>query len=82
MSTVRNFNIRNELGEIESLAEKVSKFCREHLIPDDIFYDVRLALEEAVSNTIKYGYGDGLAHSIEVTIQIDQQQLIIEIDFV
>lgn len=76
MGAVRKeFSIRNEWNNLELLAEWILDFCRENVIGDDVSHDVRLALEEAVSNTIKYGYDDDRVHSIEVRASLENQRL-------
>jgi serine phosphatase RsbU (regulator of sigma subunit)/ABC-type amino acid transport substrate-binding protein/anti-sigma regulatory factor (Ser/Thr protein kinase) len=45
------------LADIDQLAAEVTRLGREHALADDVVFDLRLALEEAVSNTIRHGYG-------------------------
>ncbi|MGH7305108.1 MAG: SpoIIE family protein phosphatase [Candidatus Rokuibacteriota bacterium] len=50
-------HLRSRLSEIDRLAAEVERLGREHALPSEVVYDLRLALEEAVSNTIRHGYG-------------------------
>src|SRR5262245_19459303 len=72
--------IKNDTAEIDPLAEQVLAFCRQRNVGDDFFYDVRLALEEAVSNTIKFGYDDHGVHTIRVKASLNDQELHLEIE--
>jgi serine phosphatase RsbU (regulator of sigma subunit)/ABC-type amino acid transport substrate-binding protein len=50
-------HLRSALTEIDRLAEEVARVGREHALPEELVSDLRLALEEAVSNVIRHGYG-------------------------
>jgi serine/threonine-protein kinase RsbW len=76
---MKEFEIKNDLAEIESLALAVVSFCRENGIDETVCFDVQLALEEAVSNIIKYGYNDHKVHIIHVRIGLEQKELFLEI---
>ena len=77
---MKDFEIKNDLSEIETLAEAITNYCKENGVAEPISYDIRLALEEAISNTIKYGYDDHDLHNIYVRIGISKQELLIEIE--
>lgn len=72
--------IRNDLAEIEPLSARIGEFCREQGAGDDAIFDIQLAIDEAVSNTIKYGYSDGAAHQIHIRIGVHERKLILEIE--
>lgn len=77
---MRDFEIKNDLAEIEALTQAVASYCREKGIDEAICYDVRLALEEVVSNTIKYGYEDQQAHTIHVRAGLERKELFLEVE--
>jgi anti-sigma regulatory factor (Ser/Thr protein kinase) len=77
---MKDFAIKNDLSEIETLSEAITKYCKDNGVTEDVCYDIRLALEEAISNTIKYGYDDQDSHNIYVRIGIANQELLIEIE--
>ena len=79
MSTAE-FSIHNDLEELDTLAEKVLEFCEQNHLSDEFSYDIRLALEEAISNTIKYGYRDQEVHVISVKTALQNNRLLIEIE--
>ena len=77
---MRDFEIKNDLAEIEALTQAVVSYFRDNGIDDAICYDVWLALEEAVSNTIKYGYEDQQGHTIHVRAGLEGKDLFLEIE--
>jgi anti-sigma regulatory factor (Ser/Thr protein kinase) len=76
----KNFEIRNDLAEIDVLATQLLELCRNNGINEDVCFEVRLALEEAVSNTIKYGYEDDQVHMIHVRAGMEDQRFLLEIE--
>ena len=74
------FAIKNDLAEIDILGGELLEFCRDNGVADDVYYDIRLALEEAISNTIKYGYEDQHVHEIRVRAGLENQALFVEIE--
>ena len=79
-STLKDFVINNDLAEIDILMEGILQLCRDNGIDEVVYYDIRLALEEAISNTIKYGYEDQLPHRIYVRAEMENQKLFLEIE--
>jgi anti-sigma regulatory factor (Ser/Thr protein kinase) len=76
----KDFEIKNDLTEIDILTAGILVLCRNNGIGEDFYYDIRLALEEAVSNTIKYGYEDEQVHMIRVRAGMENQEFFIEIE--
>lgn len=76
----KNFEIRNDLAEIDVLATQLLELCCNNSIDEDVCFEVRLALEEAVSNTIKYGYEDDQVHMIQVRAGMEDQRFLLEIE--
>ena len=70
------YRIKNNLAEIPLLAEAVEAFGEElGLLPKTIF-QVNLALEELLTNTINYGYSQGSEHELTVTLEINQTDVL------
>ncbi len=63
-----DLKLKNDLVEIERLAGCVLAFGRENKLADDTIWEIRLVLEEIVTNIISYGYADRADHAIEVSI--------------
>jgi anti-sigma regulatory factor (Ser/Thr protein kinase) len=79
-SLAREFRILNRLPDLDALAEGLRDFCRSGGASDEEFGDVRLAVEEVVSNTIRYGYVDAEAHPIVVRATLEGGAISIEIE--
>ena len=77
---MKDFSLKNNLAEIESLTESIVSYCQQNGIDEAACYEVRLALEEAISNTIKYGYDDQQAHTIYVRAGFENRELLLEIE--
>jgi len=60
--------LKNDIAQIEQLAEQVLAFGRENDLPDELAWELRLVLEEVVTNIISYGYDDQADHVIKVSI--------------
>lgn len=76
----RDFVLRNELPELDRLAEGLRDFCLLHGMGEEAPADVRLAVEEAVSNTIRHGYLDREPHEIRLRASMQGDALVLEIE--
>lgn len=72
--------LSNHLSELERLAEAVSAWCRENAIPTAAEFHVNLALDEIVSNIIRYGWRDGGEHQLLVRISRLKDELRVEVE--
>lgn len=70
MSTRLTRKITNELHSLESLMNATTNFLEDHGVDGQTVYRVNLALEEMVTNIIKYGYDDYESHDIDVCLEI------------
>jgi serine/threonine-protein kinase RsbW len=80
MSTVCRFELENRLSEIDVLATRILQFCCENEVAENIQFDIRLVVEEAVTNIIKYGYSDQQVHRIEVKVELSSEKFCVEIE--
>lgn len=76
----REFLIRNRLTELEGLADGLRDFCLAGGLTDEALADVRLVVEEVVSNTIRHGYDDDRTHEIRVRAILDGGQWTLEFE--
>lgn len=74
------FSIKNELAELPTLLEEIHSFCVKNGASESSCFDVRLGAEEAITNTIKYGYDDSGIHIIRVSVEARDHRLILEIE--
>ena len=75
----KNILINNNLSEIERLNKAVAEFGKKHNFSIEVIYDVRLALEEVVSNIINYGFEDSFEHQISIEMNLQEETLTIKI---
>jgi serine/threonine-protein kinase RsbW len=66
----RLFTLRNELSELEQLAQEVEAFGTDEGLPAATVFALNLALEETVTNIISYGYDDQGPHLIAVALSV------------
>lgn len=74
-----DITLKNDLIEIERLADRVRDFGRENRLSEDLVWEIRLVLEEIVTNIISYGYEDRADHAIDVNIVNSEQDIIIRV---
>ena len=60
----------NDLGALAAARERVRDHLHENGVDDAAVYAVDLAIEELVSNTLRYGYERGVEGSIRVGLSI------------
>lgn len=64
--------LTNDISELPRLAQWIEEFCENHDLPPAVAFSFDLALEEAVTNVITYGYADQARHEIEVRMSVDE----------
>ncbi len=79
MERRETFIIANRLEEIPLLAEKIDAFAALHGIEPAKVFQVNLVVDELLTNVIAYGYPQNGEHRIEVTLELQQGQLIVTI---
>ena len=72
--------LANDLAEIARVAEAVEDFCAGHDAPVQAVFQINLAIDEVLTNTISYGYPDGGRH--EITVELARQGAEIVIDLI
>ncbi len=73
------FSLINDLGQIAGAAARIDAFCAEIGLAEEIVFDVNLAVDELVTNTISYGYDDDGEHRIELVLRLEDGALVIDI---
>ena len=71
--------LANDLGQIAGAAARIDAFCAQHGLAEEITFEVNLAVDELITNTISYGYDDDEEHRIEVLLRLAGGALLIEI---
>jgi anti-sigma regulatory factor (Ser/Thr protein kinase) len=60
------FELKNELTEIDRLNSRLEEMAAKGLLPEDKLFNINLALEELVTNIISYAYEDNSEHTIRL----------------
>ncbi|MBL8583642.1 MAG: ATP-binding protein [Rhizobiaceae bacterium] len=71
--------IAGRLSEIPRLADTVDTFCTHNRLEPSVAYAVNLALDELLTNTISYGYDNASEHEIEVTMSVEDGNLVVSV---
>jgi serine/threonine-protein kinase RsbW len=71
--------VHNNLAELAPLAECVELFGEQNGLAPATLFAANLAIEEMVSNVMKYGYDDHDPHEIELSLSVDDSRLLIVI---
>ena len=72
-------HVRNAMDAIRPAIEQAEAWLAEHRVSFDAFYLASLAIEELVTNCIKYAYDDPRDHTIEITLTVDAGALRVEV---
>ncbi len=80
LSDDRTLLIKNKIDELSKVPSFLEELIREWGLTDAILFNLNLAIEEALSNTILYGYNDSNDHFIELSIKIENRQITVIIE--
>ena len=75
MADELTLQIQASLSAVSSANETASRWLADRNAPPEVQYLANLAVEELVTNCIKYGYEDAAEHMIEVRLQISGNEL-------
>ena len=75
--TIRIANAPDELVRVSALADRFAADCR---LSPDVAADLHVALDEVLTNIIKYGYTDERVHEISIKLVVEDGVLVAEID--
>ena len=79
MSTIET-SILNKVRDLSRMPELVAQLAQEAGLSDDDVFGLNVALDEMLSNTIKYGYTDDAIHEIHIRLSVNGQVLVAEIE--
>jgi len=70
-------SIENDLAQLAVVRDHVGRFARQENLSREVVFAAKLALEELLTNTISYGYGDKSVQLIVIRLEVRGGQLII-----
>ncbi len=73
------FSIGNSHGDIQVAAEKVRRFLEMHGVGEEDVTRIDVALDEILTNAVNYGFEDGEAHEILLSLSIAGDCLSVEV---
>jgi sigma-B regulation protein RsbU (phosphoserine phosphatase) len=73
------FTVKNNPNATQKVFAHVEALAEKYRLCEDDSLDLRLVLEEAVTNIVKYAYRDDEEHSITVRTSIERETLTVEI---
>ena len=71
--------INNDFDDLRAAADPATQFLESKSASSRVIFAANLAIEEIVTNIIKYGYDDSLKHEITVHLDVTENMLNIEI---
>jgi serine/threonine-protein kinase RsbW len=77
MAALLNLQIKNSLEALHSAIAVVSRWLGDRNTSEEVKHFACLALEELVTNSIKYGYEDSDEHVIEVSLRLSKAELVL-----
>ncbi len=75
----QTIGLANDLQEIARVAEAVEDFCARIGAPAKAAFQIGLALDELLTNTISYGFPDGGRHQIVVELAREGADIVVEL---
>ena len=71
--------VKSAFAEIPAANEAASRWLADRSVPPAADYLANLAIEELVTNCIKYGYDDSAEHIIEIELKLSVGELVITV---
>ena len=80
MANKLELTIHNDFTELQQLNLAMNDFVESKSLPEHSAFTICLALEEIISNIIKYAYDDQSVHDIMVRLSLYQNHLALTIE--
>jgi anti-sigma regulatory factor (Ser/Thr protein kinase) len=72
--------LHNQLSELAAARQALTRFGRQHDVPDRVLHDLNLTLEEILTNIISYGYTDSVEHEITVRLSVQSGEMRVDVE--
>lgn len=70
------FELKNDLAELDTLAEKLEAFGRLIGMDDRCLFETNLAMDELFTNIVSYGFADEQEHQVQFSLFYDNTGMI------
>src|SRR5262245_57829149 len=71
--------VKSTFAEIAAANETASRWLADRHAPPAADYLANLAIEELVTNCVKYGYDDSAEHIIEIELKLSPAELVLTV---
>ena len=75
-----SFKLKSNLSELDALCQKLEKFGESMGLSKKCIFEANLALDELFTNIISYGFDDRNEHTIRITISLQNDELVFNIE--
>ena len=75
-----SYQIKNKFSELKDIKTITGQLKKDHALSDKILFQIRLALEEFLVNIMMYGYENYGKESISLTIDVNSEQAVFQIN--
>ena len=75
-----SFKLKSNLSELDALCQKLEKFGQSMGLSKKCIFEANLALDELFTNIISYGFDDKNEHTIRITISLQNDELVFNIE--
>ena len=72
--------LSHRIAELHELASVTERFLRAFDVPEHTIFQINLAVEELVSNTINHGSRDGEQSAIRVALSMSDGEIVVRIE--
>jgi len=79
MSTVA-LRIKNSLAEIARVTETIERLAADQRLPMNAVWPLNVAMDEVLSNVIRYAHEDGLEHEIHIQLSVERGALMAQVE--
>ena len=75
-----SFKLKSNLSELDALCQNLEKFGQSMGLSKKCVFEANLALDELFTNIISYGFDDKNEHTISITIALQNDELVVNIE--
>lgn len=79
MEDCLHIELVNQLTELDTLDQKMDQFCKQTGLDTKVTFQLKLILEELITNIISYGYEDEKEHEIVLHVHRKEKEISITI---
>ena len=79
MKNELSVRLNNNMKEIRRLKREFNKFGEFHQLPQKVFANMHVALDEVLTNIVNYGYRDEKEHQIDVHFRLRSNMIEVEV---